>query len=186
MRLFLALAVAGEVKARLAAALAPLSERADEVRWTRPESWHVTLAFLGTVDDQRVSDVVAATRRGTAQAATGPIRLELGAAGHFGRRVLWLGVVDRPDGSAARLGGALQDQLVAADLPCDPKPVRPHLTLARPRGQRRLPRELPGEVPAVTAAWEVGEVTLYRSLLGRGGARHEALAAAPLPPASQV
>jgi 2'-5' RNA ligase len=58
------------------------------------------------------------------------------------------------------------------------RPFRSHLTLARSRGGKPLPRDLAGQ--PVRATWVADEITLVRSHLGPGGARYETLTVAPL------
>lgn len=176
MRLFAALGLPDFVSARLEAAVAPLRDQHPDVRWTRVESWHVTLAFIGDVADDAAPRAVDALRRGVHEAAVGPIALAVGAPGHFSRRALWYGVEDRADGAVARLAGSVRQQLLAAGLPCDNRPLHPHVTVARPRGRQRLPRDLVATAPSVTATWTAEDAVLHRSHLGRGGARYEALA----------
>lgn len=179
MRLFVALDVPAAVRERVSRSVAPLrGERS--VRWTAAETWHVTLAFLGEVDVplDAVTDAVASAVDG---AGVGGIGLRLGGAGHFGQRVLWLGVEDDPPGAVGTLGEAVQQRLADASLPVDRKPVRAHLTLARVRRRgQKLPPGLVASVPRVEADWHVGEVVVYESVVGAGPARHDAVARVPL------
>jgi 2'-5' RNA ligase len=183
-RLFVALPVAEEVAAAVDAALAPMRTSEDRVAWTRSDGWHVTLAFLGTVQASRVDEVVevagAAVRSVAAAGALGDscmVRLRVGVPGTFGDRVAWLRVDDEPTGVVAALGSAVKQALAVADLPVDRKPVRPHLTLARGRG--RLPGGFVDRLPTVEAAWSVGRAVVVASILGKGPARYEEVASLP-------
>lgn len=175
MRLFVALHVDDEVRRSVEAALAPLRGRDDRLRWTRPDGWHVTLAFLGNVESA-VEVVEAAVARGIGSAAVGEVTLRLGEPGRFGRRAAWLGVDDEPRGAVRSLAEAIQAELEEAALPVDRREVRPHLTLARPRGRRDLPAGFVEELPSVAGSWTVRHVTLYRSHTEPGGARYEEVA----------
>jgi 2'-5' RNA ligase len=151
---------------------------ADAWRWTEPESWHVTLAFLGATDPAdvpRLSGALAAVAE-----EHEPFALQAGGLGTFpsrGRaRVLWYGISD-PQRRLGRLARAVQAALglEAADR------FRGHLTLARARD--RFGTDAAALLESVTpsvATLEVERMVLYRSHLGRGPARYEALAAAPL------
>lgn len=181
MRLFVALDVPDEVVERLAAAVAPVRARHPDLNWSATSSWHVTLAFLGEVEEGRLGEVVRVV--GPVAGEGRRIDLRLGDAGRFGRRVCWLGVVDDPAGEVALLGGRLQAALGEARLPVDAKPVHPHVTLARARGRRGvLPRHLVDDVPRVAGRWTADEVVLYRSHLGDGAPRYEPLHRFPLVP----
>lgn len=175
MRLFVGLAVPAAVRTQLASVIAPLEPDLPQLRWTPPNGWHLTLAFLGEVATDRL-DGVRVVVAGLA-AGQSPPRLSLGRAGRFGPRALWVGVDDRPPGVVAELGSRLQTQLATAGLPVRPREVVPHLTVARSgRG--------PVDTAAVThveqrtqplrgLAWSAEQLTLWRSQLGSGPPRYE-------------
>ena len=180
MRCFIALEVPDAVRGRLEEAVAPLRGTHRELRFSAPSTWHVTLAFLGEVAVD-ADDIVDVCEPAMAAEETTAIALSLGSAGHFRRSVLWVGVDDDPAGAVGELGGRLQRALAEAGLPVDAKPVRPHLTLARPRNRRqKIAPGIVDEIPAVAATWTATDVVLYRSHLGDGPARHEPLARIPL------
>lgn len=136
------------------------------------ENWHVTLAFLGDVPDERQADVSSALDRAVsawrAGRADGLPRLWLGGGGRFGRgrfTVLWVGLGGEVAEIAA-LSKAIRRDLKRTRLPFDAKPFRPHLTLARP-GDRV---DVAGDVTALHTyegpEWTLDEVRLMRSYPG--------------------
>ena len=147
------------------------------LRWTDPDGWHVTLAFLGSTERALVEGLrerlatVAEAHQATTSTTGG-----LGAFPTAARaRVAWYGVEDA-DGRMARLAA---DVAVAIGLVAS-RPLRPHLTLAR---ARRQPVDLRGWLASASAP--VGElitdrIELMRSHTGRGPARYETLAAIKL------
>lgn len=178
MRLFVALPVDEAVRERLAAAVGRWRDEHGRAgwRWTRPQGWHVTVAFLGEVDEEVVGGVVGAV--GDGAVGTGSIDLRLGGLDRFGRRVLHAGLEDDPPGAVARLGASVQGSLVAADLPVQEREVHPHLTLAR-AGKRKIDAPPEGlEVPV--ASWRVEDVRLYLSRPGDRGPRYEVIERFPL------
>jgi len=184
MRLFAGLAVAADVRERLASALAPLHPRVAGLRWSAPHGWHLTLAFLGDVDPHRLGDVRAVAARAAARAPA--VELRIGAAGRFGPRVLWVGVDGDPPDATGALGEDLQAALAGAGLPVQQRPVAPHLTVAR-AGRRavddrcvRLVDEVLAATDARSMAWSVTALTVWRSHLGDGPARYEVVGEAPL------
>jgi 2'-5' RNA ligase len=186
-RLFAGLEVPAEVREALAAAVAPLRQARDDLRWYPPDQWHLTVAFLGEVATP-VGDVVAALDPAAA-AAPGRIDLSLASSGRFGRRVLWVGVADVPAGAVATLGDQAQQALQQAGLPVDPKPVRPHLTLARSRGTSRpVDRRLVESVPPPASAWSVSQLVVFQSVQRghREPNRYDPLARLPLGPGRGV
>ena len=146
------------------------------LRWTDPSSWHLTLAFLGSIEPAAVADARRAIE--LAAAAHGPFVVRTGGLGAFpsaGRaRVLCYGV----DRSAAL--DALVNDLRGALAMDVTEPFRGHVTLAR---SRREPVDLRSflsgrETPAGTVA--VDRLELLQSHLGGGPARYEVLATAAL------
>lgn len=179
MRLFVALEVPGEVRRQVDAAVEPLRRRFPRLRWTRPDAWHLTLAFLGEVDAV-VADGLPDVLLPAVAETGGPMRLSLAGPDRFGRRVLWLGVDDEPPGAVALLGARVQQVAEAQGIEVDRRPVRAHLTLARARGRDPVGPAVVDACAPVAASWTVDRAVLFRSELGGGPARYEAPASLPL------
>jgi 2'-5' RNA ligase len=166
MRLFVAVTPPDEVLSLVDALPRP---RVVGVRWTTRAQWHVTMRFLGRVDDALVDDVASALRTVRVPHATvaslGP------ATARFGQRVLQV-PVEGLDALAARVVEAT----APFGEPPEDRPFRGHLTLARVgRGAGRVDlRPLCGS--AISAAWPVAGFELYSSELHPRGARYTALA----------
>lgn len=160
-------------------ALAELREtvRGRGVRWVRPETYHVTLRFLGETPEARVADLVARVR--PAVAALRPFSLGLGSVAAFpsARRPRALAVDLAPAAPLLALAGAVEAAVVAAGFPAEGRPFRPHLTVGRVRD--RVHPVLP-EIPVQAPPFEVAEVVLFRSELRSEGARHTPLDRMPL------
>jgi RNA 2',3'-cyclic 3'-phosphodiesterase len=174
MRLFVAVPVPEEVRRAVARSVDGWRARSDGAarwRWTRPEGWHVTVAFLGEVDDADVDRVPPAVRAGVAAAA--PLVLRLGEVGRFGSRVLHVAVDDDPPGALAALGRDVQAALSGSGLPVQEREVRGHLTLARATRHGRIDHVPDLEVPA--RSWCADAVSVEASRPQRGGARYETL-----------
>ena len=123
------------------------------VRLVARPLWHVTLAFLGEVPGDRAPAAADALAEGVARwRATGadPPGLRLSGGGRFGRRqstVLWVGLAGDVD-ALRSLGGLARRELRRARLPYDRKPMRPHLTFARP-GERLPAADLAADLVAL-------------------------------------
>ncbi len=95
---------------------------------------HVTLAFIGWLEETRVAQVTTAVEGAAARAYAFDVPLE--AVGRFpptGRpRVVWVGTGAAQDRILA-LGELVRDALSEDAVPFDLKPLRPHITLARVR-----------------------------------------------------
>jgi RNA 2',3'-cyclic 3'-phosphodiesterase len=131
------------------------------VRWTTRPQWHVTLRFLGEVEEPRpVAAALDAAALAPASAMVGPRVSALGR-----------GIVVVPVAGLDALAAGVASATGGFGAPPPERPFRGHLTLARAR--RGSVRGLVGE--PVEATFPVGEVRLVRSHLGRDGARYEDL-----------
>ena len=90
----MAIALPAVAAGELDSAVAPLRPAWPELRWTGRDAWHLTLAFLGEVDEKLIGRL--GTRLERAAARHAPLSLSLGGAGAFPTaaraRVLWTGV----------------------------------------------------------------------------------------------
>lgn len=167
MRLFVALTPPQAVLDDLGALVARIRPDHPELRWTRPEQWHLTLVFLGAVAE----DVLPGLRRRLARVAarTPPVTMRFAGGGSFGSparaRVLWVGV--RGDREALRrLAGRVAAVATRSGLDVDERPYRPHLTLARagtPADVRPLREVLDGYAGE---SWDARHLDLIASHLG--------------------
>jgi RNA 2',3'-cyclic 3'-phosphodiesterase len=189
VRLFAAILIPPAVKAHLDAAVAP--HRDDVLRWTTLDSWHLTLAFYGPVDDTRVPDLKSRLTRTAKKYPT--LSLALSGSGRFSQRVLWIGCDGEiaPMRALARSAAAVGRRV---GLSADEGRFRAHLTLAR----APKPMDLRPYVSALGTYrgpyWRADAVALVRSHLGAGEdrrARYETLSIHPLsglaaPDASEI
>jgi RNA 2',3'-cyclic 3'-phosphodiesterase len=188
-RCFVAVPLPASLRSRLAEVVTAwrAEPAAPDVRWTAPDGWHLTLAFLGDVDPAAVSTLIGGLRA-TLQETPG-WQVQTGGLGAFpgpGRaRVLWYGIADA-DGRLATLAEAARSSL-APIVPTirDGSPFRAHITLGRTRQARGLDllAWLAGHAAPV-GSLPVQRAVLYRSVQGGGQpARYEALGAVALAPA---
>ena len=174
MRLFVAVIPPRPVVLELRAALTTLPHDNPRLRWCRPETWHVTLAFFGDVSEDSLADLKE--RLGRAAARNTPMELALAGGGHFGGRTLWTGVQGERD-RLGRLAESVNSVARRCHIKVDERPFRPHLTLARVRdtangspkeGRPQEHNGLPDLQPYVdrmasfrTPRWLVGEIDLF-------------------------
>jgi len=184
MRLFVGIPLADAVARELSNTIARLregqsTEPGSRLRWTAPESWHITLQFLGNATEEQFTCLRA--RLGEVRAAA--FSVELGELGCFDRAgVLFADVTVTPELAA------LERMVAAATSRCgfaaETRPFHPHITLARAKGQGRGAqlRAIEARIhrqPAFTR-YMATECVLFESHLGDGGARYEARMRVPL------
>jgi len=126
------------------------------VRWTHRADLHMTLHFLGQVEDARLE----ALRELGSTAERPPFALVLDRIGHFPRpQVLWAGTSSMP-GELAALHADLGEGLRARGFPTEARALHPHVTLAR------KVRRAMQVGPLAPLTWPVTELVLVES---RGG-----------------
>jgi RNA 2',3'-cyclic 3'-phosphodiesterase len=192
MRLFVAIAPPSAVLDQLDALVEPLRARRLDLRWTNREAWHVTLAFLGQVDEAAAARLLPRLERAARRHQQ--VRLAFAGAGAFPAaaraNVLWSGL-SGDCGALARLAESVAAGASRAGAPPPDKGRRfkPHLTLARCR--------MPADVTALVASlagyqgqpWTADRVHLVRSRLGATEhPRYTSLASWPLrtPPVTKT
>lgn len=192
MRLFVAVDLQENLRraaARVTRALRDRLERAETfgVSWVAPENLHLTLQFLGEVQDDVRQRVEAAMRE---PFATPAFDVELAGVGTFppagSARVIWLGIVRGGD-SLLRLHDEVEARLEPFAFEKEDRTYRAHLTIAR---FRTPAPSCVREVIAAGKAASIGcctvqHVTLYRSQLSPKGAIYTPLVHGPLSGASQ-
>jgi RNA 2',3'-cyclic 3'-phosphodiesterase len=190
-RTFIAIELGDAARAYLARQIARLRTDLPSVHWVDPAGLHLTLAFLGELDDERLR--LACDAAAQAAAGAGPFGLRVAGLGMFGRlnapRVVWAGVGGELD-HLRRLHAALRDALAARGFAPEERDFSPHLTLARLRGPlpaeqvARLSQLVNAARPAYSAgsgaAIEANVLSVMMSELLRPAARYTRLYAFPL------
>lgn len=181
LRLFVAITPPADALRDLDAALGPARSVAPHgLRWTRPEQWHLTLAFLGSVPEPAVPELAETLG---AACRVDALRLRFFGGGCFGDRVLWVGIAGDTHAlrtlAAGVAAAARRSGVVISD-----EPYRPHLTLARAGRVGADLRTAAGALAEVIGSpWSVGSVQLVHSRLGTGpgaSAVHSPIATWPL------
>ena len=93
VRLFVAVEVPSDVRSAVADAVAPAREAAPRLRWVDPAKYHLTLVFLGAVDESLLGAVGDAVAAGCAGVEQFSLALD-GRVGTFGRGVVWAGLAE--------------------------------------------------------------------------------------------
>ncbi len=164
IRLFVALEIPEAIRQRLVL----MSGGVPGARWMKEEQLHLTLRFIGEVDENEAHDIDDAL----ATIRAGGFRLELAGVGEFGGKVpraLWAGV--RPNEALLHLQKKVETALHRIGVAPDERKFSPHVTLARLKG---APREkvaafLSHHGLYASEAFAVERFVLFSSHLGCGG-----------------
>jgi len=164
MRAFAAVNLDETLRKRLADVQRLLQESGADVRWTDWRGLHITLKFLGEVEESRIPEISGAIRG--ALAGCGPFRLRLQGAGSFpsrgAPRVIWVASAEGAK-PLAEMAARVEDALEPLGFPREKRAFAAHITLGRvksPRGRERLV-----EGVAALAGEEFGEMTVKRAAL---------------------
>ena len=190
MRLFVALDIDTAIRERIAAFRDELRALGPGARWVGPETFHITLQFLGeTAKLEQIKGALAMVKGA-------PVGLNFRGTGFFPSpqraRVFWVGI--ESDEHLQTLVGSVGNALAPLGFKREQEEFHPHLTLARAGSGRPQPR--PGDRPAsglqqVRAKLEAQpqpefgtmtarEFILYQSTLSPSGSHYTQLARYPL------
>jgi RNA 2',3'-cyclic 3'-phosphodiesterase len=152
------------------------------VSWVKPENLHLTLRFLGEVDDARAEDLA----RWLKEPLTVPAcEVEFSGLGVFPPggppRVIWIGVSQGAP-ELERLAAEIERHLESWGFGRADRSFQSHLTIGRCRQPLTASArdELLGVRAGHVGRCRIEEVVLYRSLLSPAGSRYVAIARAPL------
>jgi len=184
MRLFYAIELGDELLDLLDERTAPLRAEAPELAWVPREKRHLTLKFLGDVEEAAVSKLADAADRAAARHPPLDMRVrEIGAFPNFRRaRVVWIGVEQEP--RLELLHHDLELACAEEGFEIEGRPFRPHVTLARVRVPLPVERlrafARMARAVRMQATVHVERITLFESTLAPNGARYRRIHAAPL------
>lgn len=171
MRLFVGISLTPKVIDELSVVSARLRAEGDGLRWSAPESWHITLQFLGSATEEQYRCIVAQLRELRSPA----LPMQLAEMGFFDRAgIFFVGVT-----LATELLLLQQRVTVATELcgfATESRPFQPHITLARAKGKtsrqsfRQLKMKLPSQ-PHFTR-FLARDFLLYESVPAPAGSRY--------------
>ena len=176
MRLFIAIELPSPRKRELE----QLRAKIPGARWVPAEQIHLTLAFLGEVDEDTAGRLTDELARIQAEA----FNLSFSGTGCFPNlhhpRVLWAGLQQEP--ALTRLAAAIHSAVRACGIPLEERPFSPHITLARLKLPcSREAGEFLGNYRSLTIPpFPVQEFTLFQSRLSQQGAVHLPVRSFPL------
>ena len=181
IRTFIAIKIPEDIQQKLGGVQEKLKQSGAHVSWVKPDNIHLTLKFLGNIEDQQIPDVTACIENSVASIK--PFQLQVGYAGAFPNvrfpRVIWVGVTDDEADSLKTLQTGLSSCLATLGFQDENERFQPHLTLGRVRSQKNhsnLLRAIEAMVNIWVGQIAVDAVYLIRSELRPTGAEYTDIA----------
>jgi 2'-5' RNA ligase len=164
IRTFIAVDIAKPIRDRTIALQETLARTGTEVNWVEPQNLHVTLLFLGEVDNREVPRVCQLVAGCTQKHAAFPMSVE--TVGCFPNprrpRVVWVGIGEGAEPLCA-IHDALEVALQDLGYRREERRYTPHITLGRVKGDH--PTDELAAVLAKKADWKAGEMTVQELLI---------------------
>jgi 2'-5' RNA ligase len=139
MRIFVALDIDSDIRERIARFMQGVRGFAPDAKWVGPETFHVTLKFIGEQSPEQVERIKRALR----EVKAAPFSVGFSGSGFFpnarSARVFWAGI--HADQSLASLAEAVDRATATTGIPREQHGFKPHLTLARARNASGSPHQ---------------------------------------------
>lgn len=182
IRSFISIPIPAEITSAAKKIIRKLKPLDDGVKWVPMDNFHLTLKFLGEVDNVEVPALCDAIRKVTDTLE--PFELKFSGTGGLPSaekpRTVFVGVAD-PTGNLVALVSGLEKQLADLGFKPEPRDYTPHLTLGRTRSNsRRAGDELVAAMEKMgdvsVGEMIVGEVHLMASFLDKAGPTYQVMA----------
>lgn len=184
MRAFIAISLPAEVKNQLTLIQNQLKNSRADVKWVEPDNLHLTLKFLGEINEKTLDNVEKILEETTENNSIFKVRL--GSLGAFpslnSPRVIW---VDLKEGSSEVkiIAAELERKIAFLGIPKEDKPFSCHITLGRTRSalnRKELIQLFLNSGEKERLEFGVEKITLFKSTLKPSGPVYEALKEANL------
>jgi len=182
MRTFIAIELSQEIKDKLSELQDLLKKAGADVKWIEPENIHLTLKFLGEIDEGKSIKITGAIED-TAKKSR-QFQMSLGSLGAFPRiefpRIVWVGI-DKGDKETAVLARELEERIEELGISKEERPFSSHITIGRVKGTLNKDglannlKELENYFSGRNIEFDVTKITLFKSTLGPGGPVYAAL-----------
>ena len=184
IRTFIAIDVPAQVRRKAQSTVETLSRTTQSMRWVAPDNVHITLKFLGDVDEKDIYEVCRRTTVAVADFSS--VNVGCSGVGAFPSlerpRTVWLGIED-PEAHLEQLHQRVEEGLAPMGFPREQRRFQPHVTLGRLRYGRRDLGDLIPEMERMqvdAGMIPVEELVVYASELGSQGPSYMVLGRAPL------
>jgi 2'-5' RNA ligase len=173
MRLFVAVEIPGEIRKKLASAQKRIGDGSAGIKWVEEHNLHVTMKFLGEVDEGKAGEIKEALDSVKQE----PFTCDVNSIGTFPNedyiKVIWAGI--EPEQIFRNLHEKIEKALEPFGFGMDSR-FHPHITLGRVRSvkDRERLRKSVAEIRSENfGSFDVGEFRLKKSTLTPGGPVYE-------------
>jgi 2'-5' RNA ligase len=139
MRIFISVELPDEVKKNVTELVNELKTTVAGAKWIKPENLHITLKFLGWVEDRKLDNLIELSAKSAAGAGSFKARFE--GLGTFPEgktpRVIWVGTVEGGD-ELCKLAKNLEETLSKAGFRGEEREFKPHLTIGRVKDKKGI------------------------------------------------
>jgi 2'-5' RNA ligase len=184
IRTFVCIEIDADLRRKMSQVSATLSSAGADVKWVAENNLHLTLKFLGNVDDAQIPKVADAVKKIAANYKSFDLTIAgIGAFPERGMpRVIWIGL-DEPTGALEKMYYALGEALAPYAEKAEHRTFSPHITIGRvnsSRGRDALMKAIETNREIEIGAQPVDEITVMMSELMRGGPIYTPLAKSAL------
>ena len=187
MRAFIAIELSPDLRKRLASLEEQLKSSGADVKWVKPDNIHLTLKFLGEIDDKAIEKITKIMKDIAVNEK--PFYIRLASPGAFPNknfpRVIWIGI-DKGDSETKKIAKILEEEITKVGIPQENRPFSSHITLGRVKSglnREKLVKNLgvlANNAPEDSPEFLVTKITLFKSTLTPSGPIYEALKEAHL------
>lgn len=187
MRTFIAIELPPEIKNSLAELQDQLRSSGADVKWVKPDNIHLTLKFLGEIDQSRLDKISKILEDISREKKSFPLRLA--SVGAFPKinypRVIWVGI-DAGDSETKEIAKELEAEIAKVGIPKEDRPFSSHITIGRVRSSLNRQNlvqslmNLENKSGQEILEFRVEKLTLFKSTLTPKGPRYEVLKEAEL------
>jgi len=182
MRTFIAITLPEDIRDSLEKVQKQLKTSQADVKWVEPKNIHLTLKFLGEIDNSQLEKIIAIL--GDTAKNQAAFLCRISSVGAFPRdnspRVIWAGI-DLGDEEIKQIAKRLETNLLGLGFPPEDKPFSSHITLGRTKSSLNRDSLVKGlldlqkKAEKETIAFSVNKITLFKSTLTPLGPIYEPL-----------
>ncbi|KPK97044.1 MAG: hypothetical protein AMJ95_11240 [Omnitrophica WOR_2 bacterium SM23_72] len=184
MRTFIAIELPEEIKESLARLQDRLKQSQADVKWVKPQNIHLTLKFLGEINEEQLEKITRALEQVCLNRRC--FQMCLSTVGAFPKvnfpRVIWVGV-EKGASETSEIATDLEEKVSMVEVPKEKRPFSSHITIGRVRSnfnKDKLVNDLKTIGSLEGKEFAVTKLTLFKSTLTPTGPVYEALKTASL------